>query len=408
MKLIDQMGALVERLWREKHCDERAFPDVAMRVIAETPELHEISPFDVVAWLLAQHHLPRQLDLKSQFGEPPITVFAGSRFAIDVYFWLDGTTGAHQHGFSGAFYVLSGSSIHTRYRWTLEERLNSRFLLGDLACEHVELLRKGDARPINAGGALIHSLFHLDRPSCTLVLRTYDENIGPQYGYMAPHVAHDPFYRDILLARKREVLAMVRRLDHPEWEIMTDRVLDEPDFPTVFHVLLDTLRHVKSVAALARFLDRARARHPRYVDRVVPVFDEVIRQREIIEKRSRIFDAEHRFFLALLLNVPDRRLIDAMIRGRYPEDTPSEIIERCVAELAAQRIDGGGENPLGVPLDDASLRIFGGLVRGMSDEEICERLLVDYEEPETGGARAAVGELCQAFRSSLLFGRLFT
>ncbi|MFN2514442.1 MAG: hypothetical protein ABR568_23900, partial [Pyrinomonadaceae bacterium] len=54
--------------------------------------------------------LPHQYDVEGRFGNPPITLFAGPRFHIDVYYWLDGTTSIHQHSFTGAFQVLLGSS----------------------------------------------------------------------------------------------------------------------------------------------------------------------------------------------------------------------------------------------------------------------------------------------------------
>ena len=45
--------------------------------------------------------LPEQMDVEAAFGNPPVTLFAGLRFHIDVYFWLDGTTEIHQHAFAG-------------------------------------------------------------------------------------------------------------------------------------------------------------------------------------------------------------------------------------------------------------------------------------------------------------------
>jgi hypothetical protein len=38
---------------------------------------------------------------------------------IEALFWVDGTTSIHQHSFSGAFQVLAGKSIHSRYRSTV-------------------------------------------------------------------------------------------------------------------------------------------------------------------------------------------------------------------------------------------------------------------------------------------------
>jgi hypothetical protein len=52
MKAFEQLGSLTERLWREVHCDEYAFPNIATRALAETPPIEAIEPFEVVNWLL--------------------------------------------------------------------------------------------------------------------------------------------------------------------------------------------------------------------------------------------------------------------------------------------------------------------------------------------------------------------
>jgi hypothetical protein len=55
--------------------------------------------------------------------------------------------------------------------------------------------------------------------------------------------------------------------------------------------------------------------------------------------RSSIGEVEHRFFLALLLTVPDRSLILSMIGKRFP-GTPLETISRWAGEMAITT-DGG-------------------------------------------------------------------
>ena len=159
----------------------------------------EASSHGVLRLLSSISSLVRQEPLG--FGEPPITLFRSRDFAISALVWLDGSTAVHQHGFSGAFRLLEGSSIHVEYNFSVAETITRRLLLGDLQPQGAELLQRGDVRQITAGSDFIHALFHLDRPSVTVVVRTNSESLGvPRFGYFAPGLAYDPFFKDDGLA----------------------------------------------------------------------------------------------------------------------------------------------------------------------------------------------------------------
>jgi hypothetical protein len=42
-------------------------------------------------------------------------VYEDPRVYIQILFWLEGRRDIHQHEFSGAFHVLTGSSIHSMF-----------------------------------------------------------------------------------------------------------------------------------------------------------------------------------------------------------------------------------------------------------------------------------------------------
>ena len=99
MQFFQTLGAQVERDWRDKNYHEEAFPDIAARALAEKDALKKVSPWDIIQGLLTETDLPRQR--RDEFGDLAIVVHQGERFRIEAYFWLDGTTSIHQHGFSG-------------------------------------------------------------------------------------------------------------------------------------------------------------------------------------------------------------------------------------------------------------------------------------------------------------------
>src|SRR5688572_18357383 len=178
-------------------------------MLAESRFAERVTLGDIVDWTATTDRIPHQIDLDSEFGQPPLSVYAEERFFIQVIFWRDGTTAVHQHAFSGAFGVLAGGSIHSEYEWVPRRRVNAHLHFGDIERTKLELLAAGDVRPIASGRRLIHSLFHLDRPSISVVVRTaQDADTGPQYTYWRPHCSRAAqrlrlLRRDPVVVRRR-------------------------------------------------------------------------------------------------------------------------------------------------------------------------------------------------------------
>src|SRR6185295_18122403 len=164
MQIFQELGDLIERRWRKENYSEQLFPELAALALTESNLPARVGPWDIVRWVQGATTLPDQKDAEGRFGDPPITLFSGPRFYVDVYYWLDGTTSIHQHAFCGAFQVLLGSSIHSRYSFCEDKIINEHFSVGKISLEEVQLLKLNDIRTIRPGRNFIHSLFHLDRP----------------------------------------------------------------------------------------------------------------------------------------------------------------------------------------------------------------------------------------------------
>ena len=106
MRVCEEMGRLIQERWGKYNHDEEAFPELAARVLREMAPYKGFDSMTPIEWLFSTRDFPRQLTARSDFGQPPITVFSDHRLVIDLYYWLDGTTDIHQHGFSGAFQVV--------------------------------------------------------------------------------------------------------------------------------------------------------------------------------------------------------------------------------------------------------------------------------------------------------------
>src|SRR5262249_54484619 len=238
MQFFQDYGLLVERRWKDQNYHEEAFSGIAAAALAESDAHKLVNPWDIIRWVNSTAQLPEQQDVPGRFGDPPITLFNGPRFYVDVYFWVDGTTSIHQHAFCGAFQVLLGSSILSEYNFEEQQEMNAAFSIGRITLKEVELLEQGDVRQILAGKQYIHSLFHLDRPSASIVIRTRQSPSGlPQYDYHKPYFAADPFFQEPAMIKKVQSAALLLKIKHPEADDLIGELVSGSDFHTAFSVL---------------------------------------------------------------------------------------------------------------------------------------------------------------------------
>lgn len=422
MKLFKELGSAVEHRWRDRdYCDED-FPGIAEEALTENNLVGKLDPWDVIRWVNDTTELPEQPDLQGSFGQPPITVFNGHRFYIDVYYWLDGTTSIHQHAFCGAFQVFQGSSILSQYDFFEKRRINPHFLTGDIKLRNVELLRLGDVRRILPGKEYIHSLFHLERPSVTLIIRTRKSPTNsPQYNYYKPYLATDPFFISHILIKRLQSASLLLKMRHPEADALIINLLSRSDFQLTFSILDLVFGHKDgdrleqafglktSEKRFQSFVETARRRHGDLVDLLPPVFEELQRQQNLIHRRGQITGDEHRFFLALLLNVPDRIGILDLVRTRYPERNPVETVTDWLEELGNTKAFGSAEpNVLGIEgFDDDYLFIFQCLLQGLPVEEIGPAFKREFSVEYAESLGNKPEELIERIRTSKLFGSIF-
>lgn len=375
-----RLGQKVESIWQARNYSEEVFPEICAQLLEEAELPKKLSAFDVLSWVLKISSLPEQRDLAGRFGDPPITVYNSPRFHIDVYYWLDGTTSIHQHSFCGAFQVLHGSSIHSLYDFQPEELVNIFTEIGKIELLECELLRVGDVRKILPGRSFIHSLFHLDQPSATIVIRTSRSPLYlPQYEYRKPSLAIDPFFEEPNIRKKMHVVSTLIRLNIPDIEKKLLEIIESSDFHTTYLVLSFIKDHIDKSRSNQVFgnqndffwelVDVARRRHGAIADGLPAVFRYQEQVSEIIRRRSFITDDELRFFLALLMNVEGRQRIIQLVKGRFQNEDPVEKILDWVEKLANTKV-----------LDFTLSNAIGISDFGLMDLLALETMLRDFNE----------------------------
>ncbi|HUS12384.1 MAG TPA: hypothetical protein VMZ30_18095 [Pyrinomonadaceae bacterium] len=423
MEEFEKLGSVVENRWKAENYSEQVFPEIAAQALTEADLPARIDPWEIIRWVHSATTLPEQQDVEGRFGNPPITLFSGARFYIDIYYWLDGTTSIHQHAFTGAFQVLLGSSIHSRYSFREDKIINEHFSVGEISLEEVQLLEVNDIRTIRPGRNFIHSLFHLDRPSATITIRTMQTpSAAVQYDYRKPHFAVNPFFKNPLLTKKLQTVGLLLSMKHKEADAMIGELVCGSDFHTAYFVLMESYHHLQSnemdllfglSTGKDRFkmiLQRCKEVHRDLTDLVLPVLEEHERQMSIVQRRSTITSEEHRFFLALLLNISSRDKVLELVRQRYPDQDPLETVLDWVEELGRTRVLGSNEtNALGLPeFDDSYVFVLECLLQGLHGEQIDQRAIEQHPPDYAAELITKIPAIAAALKNSMLFKGLLT
>lgn len=335
-KFFSELGNRVEEVWASSDYDELAFPDAAMTALVELPPCEFVSFYDCVKYSLLTDPLPTQSDLHGSFGQPPLTVYWGREFRIDLLFWVEGIPGIHQHGFSGAFHVLSGSSLQTHWRFLPSRRVVTRLYFGTVSLAKAEVLKTGANCQITPGNKMIHSTFHLERPSMTCVIRTNrDIEHLPQYSYVPPSIAYAPLEVCPTIERRLQIIAMLIKSEKlPECLELMSHVFERADTYGAFQYLWAFYSQIPEGAERSLLLSAARHKHPTMVDAAVPALLDQDRRQKIMRLRRSISNPDLQFFLALLLNIPSRPEIFRLIEQRYRSRAALEVVMGWIRELS--------------------------------------------------------------------------
>lgn len=327
-----KLGGTVLERWQCVNFSLEKFPGIARAALDELPPSKHVDPGLLMRGFLLDDDQPTQT--LSGFGQPELVVYEHHRFYIQILFWLDGTTDIHQHEFSGAFHVMHGSSIHAHYRFENARPVTPHFCLGDVRMKKIELLETGRTVPIVSGRSCIHSLFHLDTPSVTVVVRTqHDPGTGPQFNYLPPHIAMDPVFDDALTMRRKQLLAVLEHTGDSSYAELVREMVLELDFERGFFILQECMGHLRDIGKWKPVLGAFQKKHGRLAAGVAATLEECVRRDSIKELRGTVSNPEHRFFLALLMNVSTRSDLLKLVSRRFPKATPMDTVLRWAEEL---------------------------------------------------------------------------
>jgi hypothetical protein len=334
-----ELGDLVLDRWKRENFSLEKFPQVASAALDERPPAKGVDLPALMRDFLLSEEQPFQTD--SPFGEPEIVVYNHPRFYIQLLFWMEGTTAIHQHAFSGAFHVMHGSSVHAHYEFEKARAVTPHMRLGSLRMTKIEILEQGRTVRIISGQQTIHSLFHLDSPSVTVVVRTqHDPETGPQFNYLPPHVAVDPLHTDLLTMRREQLLDVLEQVEDTGYAELVLEMIADLDFERGFHVLRHCMGYLQRLDEWQPIIKGFEKKHKALATGIAATLQEEARRDGIKALRGSITEPEHRFFLALLMNAPTRADLLKLVAQRYPHEAPINTVLRWAAELTEVSDEG--------------------------------------------------------------------
>jgi len=324
-----EVEASVYRCWDRD--DEDHLAGAATRALEECRELLAFDPADCLQWALdAGVSLPEQ-SWSFDFGQPAITVIRNADFRIDLLYWVENATAAHDHITCGAFSAILGDRLHGRYDFVGEQRLGPWIETGQLSKLEFEVMRQGDARPLRPD--LIHDVFWLSKPSVTLVVRCanhpFAESKKPR-SFWAPGLALVPKseHDTSLVHRRAEGLSLMRMANQALYEDALRRTLEGDDPSLAYYAFMAAA--VSAPEALDEALNSLGSPNA-----VIP---HLVEARPQIVRRSHLGglytgDDESRLLVGLLWAEADVQACSDTIASVFPNESVGTVVDAAVSAL---------------------------------------------------------------------------
>jgi hypothetical protein len=173
LKQIKDITLNAQHHWVSSKNDVDSFPQISQRLL-QSLDLKTLLEDDFLKELL-KTELPEQYYKKNDFSNFPLCISREQDVFVDLYFWKDVNTNIHNHHFIGAFGVLEGEVIQTKFNFTNENQVAQGVWMGDCQATSSDTLKPGDTQGIFLGDDFIHQSLHFHHKKAhtvTICLRT--------------------------------------------------------------------------------------------------------------------------------------------------------------------------------------------------------------------------------------------
>jgi hypothetical protein len=375
------LGDAVSQTWSGMGRRQSALPDAAQHALSSVELPEGLDAVGLLSWAASTGALPVQTKLTDNFGQPPLVLYRADDFYVQAITWMEGTTSVHQHGFAGAFMVLQGASLHVEHSFAAGEYLaEDRIVLGELGLRQPEVLRPRQVRRIEPGGAFIHALFHLERPTVTVVVRNESCDLPlPQYNYWRPGLGYDALWQDRTWSRRLQSIDAVAALDPDTGRRTAREIVGSAPLWEAFSMVVHWCSRHGWNETTIDLIDLLAAREGSLGSVIAPALEQEVHLRRIIARRGMLHELHQRLLLALLANLPDTASITAALHQLFPGQAPSRLLLDWVEELSAPSLRG----ITGLSIPPARLAELRARPTDGSEQEVLTEVRAAWGEPLT-------------------------
>jgi len=210
-EIFNKVGKEIDSQWSKYEYKLNKFSDIAAENLIKINKL-QVPYKDILdlyfnkSFNVTQGH--------NNFSQYQITLYNNDFFYIEALFWSSGTTTIHEHNFTGAFLVLEGSSLQAEYTYEVKNKISESMSFGNLALQDKKILEKKSIQKINLKSNFIHSIFHLENPSVTIVIKSKSKGIKlHQFNYNPCGLAISPFYNNLNINKFIKLYAITHSIN---------------------------------------------------------------------------------------------------------------------------------------------------------------------------------------------------
>lgn len=345
--MIDSLRKLAARIdseWKSAGYRVSVFPAIAARLLEDAQPHREYDLASLADWTLSSRTFPQACNPFGPLGPPAFTIWSDERFFVNLYAYTTPEVVIHDHDFAGAFTNLSGTTIHATYAFADAERIVPAVHIGELAVHEVEVVRQGDVRRIDPGRRFIHQVWHVDRPTVVLVIRTGPRSAptGRQFQYLRAGFATEVFRNDSMsmgvperFGYTRKMAECLRTSSGGGVDYLKLLLQREQPWDAVWH-LLDNWRHLRNLGALDDLIRLGIRHQGAWFAGLTDAGTEVDLFHSI--DWANVRSVQDRTILALLLTFqgwqPMREWLERLLPGETPEDRFVDTLGRLAEEGA--------------------------------------------------------------------------
>lgn len=182
---LEELADVVESKWEKQQFELEAFPQLCEELLRSFTPINVPDVPTIISDLSAVK-LPTQTFPNNEFSELPLSLVRRKNFIIDIYFWIESDTNIHDHNFCGAFKVIKGNSYQVDYTFEAGKQLGEGFEEGVMTIKNHRALSTNDVQRIEPWDSFIHHVFHIEKPTITLCIRTDFFPKRPLFCYFFP------------------------------------------------------------------------------------------------------------------------------------------------------------------------------------------------------------------------------